>query len=411
MSKGSVLSLSSYRRRRGHFRGGPRDTVATRSSSYNGWNSGTLNITNTETNVAAATSTGPVSGCRYYPPYDTCERTETACLPCGTYSAQQAGSSGNYEISWFIRDAGGSTVAEASGTDSATFLASGFCASCGLGSGAVSDSECATCPAGKYSDIDGIGTCTSCVAGTYSGTVGATSSAVCLECEAGKSSEEGASTSSSCFTPVCYTVVTRDFAGDGWSGGTLTITNTETYVAAATSTGPEEGCAYAPSYMACERTETACLPCGTYSAQQAGSSYSDEISWFIRDAGGSTVAEATRTYSATFSIACASCGLGSGGVSDSECETCPVGKYSDVDGVGPCTSCFAGTYSGTVGATSSAVCLECEAGKFSDSGASSCTTCGPAIMLLMVLIKGRDVGVRLVERALSQGERDRDPDE
>ena len=36
---------------------------------------------------------------------------------------------------------------------------------------------------------------------------------------------------------------------------------------------------------------------------------------------------------------------------------------------------------------------------------------GPAIMLLMVLIKGRDAGARLVERAGNQGEMDRDPDE
>ena len=190
-------------------------------------------------------------------------------------------------------------------------------------------------------------------------------------------------------TDVCYTVVTRDgyrygWGWDGWigwDGGTLTITNAETNVAAATSTGPEEGCAYYPPEYTCERTETACLPCGSYSVWQAGSDYPSRVSWLIRDADGSTVAEASGMYSATFLgiSACASCGIGSGAVSEMECETCPAGKYSDIDGAGPCTSCVAGTYSGIAGATSPAVCLQCEAGKASSivgaTSESTCSTC------------------------------------
>ena len=59
----------------------------------------------------------------------------------------------------------------------------------------------------------------------------------------------------------------------------------------------------------------------------------------------------------------ANCELGSGAVSDTVCETCPEGKYSDIDGEGSCTDCEAGRYSGTTGATS---CSACEAGKASD---------------------------------------------
>ena len=159
-----------------------------------------------------------------------------------------------------------------------------------------------------------------------------------------------------------------------WNGGTLTITNTETNAAVATSTGPENSCKYG-NEDSCERTETACLPCGSYSAQQAGSSYNEEVSWLIWDPEGSTVAEASGTDSAAFSRVCASCTLGSGSVSETECETCPEGKYSDVDGVGLCTGCEAGRYSRTTGATSSDFCLECEAGKYSPEGSSSETTC------------------------------------
>ena len=68
----------------------------------------------------------------------------------------------------------------------------------------------------------------------------------------------------------------------------------------------------------------------------------------------------------------ANCELGSGAVSDTVCETCPEGKYSDIDGEGPCTLCPAGRYSDTTGATS---CSDCDAGKFSDEGEPSCASC------------------------------------
>eukprot|EP00519_Triparma_laevis_P003800 CAMPEP_0182496358 /NCGR_PEP_ID=MMETSP1321-20130603/5016_1 /TAXON_ID=91990 /ORGANISM="Bolidomonas sp., Strain RCC1657" /LENGTH=919 /DNA_ID=CAMNT_0024699959 /DNA_START=167 /DNA_END=2923 /DNA_ORIENTATION=+ len=102
-----------------------------------------------------------------------------------------------------------------------------------------------------------------------------------------------------------FTLITRDSYGDDWNGGVLTITNAETDGVAVSSTGPQNGCIYAPPGNTCERTETINLECGTFSAQQSGSEYNGEVSWVIKGADGETVAEASSTSSATFST----CGI------------------------------------------------------------------------------------------------------
>jgi hypothetical protein len=145
-------------------------------------------------------------------------------------------------------------------------------------------------------------------------------------------------------TTEAFTVITRDSFGDAWNGGTLSITNSATSEVVATSTGPENGCNYSPPGNTCERTETVNLDCGSFSALISGGSYPDERSWLIKNSAGTTVAEAGGTDSATFIGPCASCGLGSGSILETECEPCPTGKYSDVDGPGVCNDCAGGTY-------------------------------------------------------------------
>ena len=153
----------------------------------------------------------------------------------------------------------------------------------------------------------------------------------------------------------CYTIVTSSNATGRFDGGPVTITNMEV-----TQTVPS---------IIDRDPNTFCISCAIYSAQQAGSNYPEVASWLIRDAGGSTVAEASGTDSATFlGGICASCGLGSGSVSDTQCETCPAGKYSDINGGGPCLSCEPGRYSGFTGATS---CSACEAGKRASASAAA----------------------------------------
>ena len=141
-------------------------TIVTRDSYGDGWNGGLLTLTEVSSGYILATSTGPESGCRYNPPGDTCERTESVSLSCGSYSVLEAGSSYNDECSWLVKDSAGSAVAEASGINSASF-SMGTCSSCGLGSGSISETDCDRCPAGQYSDVEGPGTCKRCGVGKH----------------------------------------------------------------------------------------------------------------------------------------------------------------------------------------------------------------------------------------------------
>ena len=145
-------------------------------------------------------------------------------------------------------------------------------------------------------------------------------------------------------TAETFTIVTRDSYGDGWNAGMLSLTDVGSGEVVATSTGPESSCKYNPPDDTCEMTETVSLDCGSFSVSQAGSNFNDECLWVVKDSAGSTVAEASGTSSANLLVTCASCGLGSGAVSETECEACPEGKYSDVDGPGSCKRCEAGTH-------------------------------------------------------------------
>lgn len=98
-----------------------------------------------------------------------------------------------------------------------------------------------------------------------------------------------------------YTIITRDTYGDTWNGGVLRVRNTATNAIITTSYGTSSGC----KWGSCQRTETFPICCGSYSAQQSGSSWNSEIIWIIRDSSGSQVASATSTGTDYFSIACA----------------------------------------------------------------------------------------------------------
>ncbi|KAJ6487737.1 hypothetical protein C8R45DRAFT_827272, partial [Mycena sanguinolenta] len=82
------------------------------------------------------------------------------------------------------------------------------------------------------------------------------------------------------------------------------------------------------------------------------------------------------TYSAKGATSCTSCpantySLGGGSTASSQCvpPPCSAGSYLHK---GQCTTCSAGTFSGTSNAAS---CTQCTAGTISGPGASSCTTC------------------------------------
>ena len=111
-----------------------------------------------------------------------------------------------------------------------------------------------------------------------------------------------------------------------------------------------------------EREESICLPCGSYSGQQAGSEYPEEISWHFIDDSGSLLVAGSGEDSVSFDINCVSCARGSGAISVTECDTCPSGKFSDVEGSEECMLCPAGRYFENTGAATVDMCQFCEAG-------------------------------------------------
>jgi hypothetical protein len=61
-------------------------------------------------------------------------------------------------------------------------------------------------------------------------------------------------------------------------------------------------------------------------------------------------------------------------VEEGRCDACEAGKYSSVVGNGLCALCAGGKYSEIVGSATDDDCEECEDGKFSGAGSSSCAT-------------------------------------
>lgn len=104
-------------------------TIITRDSYGDSWGGGVLSLTDDDTGEVVATSNGPPNSCRYNLP-DTCERTETFTLYCGSYSTSMFGGAYPEDRSWFIKDSSGSTAAHGYVLSSASF-STVVCASCG----------------------------------------------------------------------------------------------------------------------------------------------------------------------------------------------------------------------------------------------------------------------------------------
>lgn len=65
------------------------------------------------------------------------------------------------------------------------------------------------------------------------------------------------------------------------------------------------------------------------------------------------------------------------GSTDSDCEVCAPGSFSDAMGVAACAPCPNGTASSVVGAVSNATCAACGGLSYSlHPGAAECTQCG-----------------------------------
>lgn len=190
---------------------------------------------------------------------------------------------------------------------------------------------CAICEAGKFKSLIADTNCTSCAAGTYMPGVGGT---VCLACTANADADiprvecrcnAGASGNGS----LCILCASGKYKNTTGNDSCVDCgVNTYSTTVGATGTG-------------------ACLNCPANAVSGAGSSV----------------------------IGACVCNVGATGPSGGACVLCAVGKYKSANGTAACTNCWSGSYSGTLGANTSDVCLSCPDNSSSVAGSSVVTSC------------------------------------
>lgn len=190
-----------------------------------------------------------------------------------------------------------------------------------------SSTGCISCPRGRYSaasNASSNATCISCPTNTYSEVLGANTSTACIACPVGKSSPAtGATSLSACQSWRQITIggVTTSYVCNSCPPGQFLL-------------------------QPCNVThDTRCGTCspGTYSVQ-------------------------------TNASGCTSCSLGNyARAGSSVCSVCWAGTYADPSTFpSECSDCEPGKYMPNRAATG---CLSCDQGKFSQLGATVCTSC------------------------------------
>ncbi|MBK6699497.1 MAG: HYR domain-containing protein [Saprospiraceae bacterium] len=222
------------------------------------------------------------------------------------------------------------------------------------------------CPAGKYQNLEGQTICISCLAGTFSSTIGST---YCESCPAGKyQGEEGQTSCLNC-PKGKYSNATGSIECASCPPGSYSDIIGSS-ICASCPPGTYQG---QPGQDHCE----SCLA-GTFSST-TGSTYCESCpaGKYQGEEGQTSCLNCPKgSYSSAIgSIECASCPAGK--FQDQEgrtsCLNCPPGSYSDVIGSSVCANCPAGTYQGQPGQDH---CESCPAGTFSSSaGSIICESC------------------------------------
>ena len=203
--------------------------------------------------------------------------------------------------------------------------------------GASSSSVCVWCQAGAYSSAAGIASsanCVLCSSGAYSTGSGAFNSNTCALCQVGTyGSGSGMSNSISC--ALCQ-------AGS-YSSAVGSVSSANCGACPAGSYSTIQG---SPASANC-----ALCPAGSYSTLP----------------GISTSATCTPCQAGAYSTG--------SGIPSAACSLCASGSYTTGLGFVSCTFCAGGTYETSVGMTSVIQCLACIAGTYSNSSTAQCLNC------------------------------------
>ena len=214
-----------------------------------------------------------------------------------------------------------------------------LCNNCARGrTSSVGAVTCLLCPVGQYVDGDG---CTICEIGKYQSKM---EQATCVSCKMGTvSNKKGASLCLACL-PGRY----------------------QSHV------GKKKCIDCAVNYFAHNTSQTLCLECPHGRTSPIGSAVCSTCSTGRRMKKGNDVNDFT----------CLECENGKiSQAGDVECSNCTAGFFQQSKGKGFCHSCESGTWSDTIGSSSSSNCQKCLRGTFSTATAASsihsCNTCPP----------------------------------
>lgn len=269
--------------------------------------------------------------------------------------------------------------------------------------------ECEHCPMGSFSETNGLSTCASCPVGTFQSSVGST---FCQECTAlGQYAAGGATscincglgtysstpTASACtLCPVGTFINTPGMtACSNCSLGTFAATEGSTVCleCAAGSFGEDDmlsTCVQCPPGSSASAGQSACSDCvpGKYAVGGMPQCADCPFGTFSGAPGLSTCLTcASQYYAFPGATACLLCPVGDvvppGCTASSPDSDCAPGTYWTGDTTlfqDDCDSCPPGTFTPLQGMES---CLACDSGKFQpDSGKSYCLSCAPGTFSL-----------------------------
>ncbi len=197
---------------------------------------------------------------------------------------------------------------------------------------------CVACPAGKYKSTTGGGTCVDCQAGKYRTDTGAIGENLCTPCPANTFAFAGSTLQTDCMCNAGYAAVANGVACTACLAGSY---KTGVGIGTCTNCGANE---YSTTVA---QVVSTCSSCPLSSQAPAGSNEASDCQ----------------------------CNVGYTGANGAACLSCVQGTYKTSIGPSTCTLCGNNTFSSTVAATSSSVCLPCQGNSISLMGSTRQSDC------------------------------------
>ena len=238
----------------------------------------------------------------------------------------------------------------------------GLCTACAIGKYGSGQDECTGCPEGTFGNGTALTTCFHCPSGMSSPS-SSSSDSVCTACEAGKYAAAG-SPCTECPPGTYANLAGASFCLPCASGAT-SPPGSVSHVAC---TLCEKGKKITGMFQSCAGTLTF-TDFGDGGAEQAAVCEDCAVDWYSDSLGGTTCTRCTpgkQTNGEAGSTSVDKCVVCPAGKffddNNRFCDTCKTGYYS-LEGATVCTKCMTGAVSPS-GSTTALACVACEAGKY-----------------------------------------------